>query len=107
MGCCGQGRQTVNNRTTYRPQDRAWATPRPANVEPATQRPVNGAVPPAQAMPAGSAGGARLEYLHRSPVRVLGPVSGRQYDFSAAAPVVTVDARDVQGLVATGYFRLA
>lgn len=50
-------------------------------------------------------GAIRIEYLHRSPVRVQGPATGRIYDFSGARPVVSVDAGDAPTLLATGYFR--
>jgi hypothetical protein len=38
---------------------------------------------------------------------VRGPATGRQYAFSAAAPVQMVEARDAQGLLRTSWFRQA
>jgi hypothetical protein len=46
-----------------------------------------------------------LRYLETSPIRVRGSASGRQYLFSAAAPVQAVDARDAAPLLATRFFR--
>jgi hypothetical protein len=64
---------------------------------------VNGAAAqPAAAQPA--YGVVRLRYLERSPIRVRGPVSGRQYEFSAAAPMQAVDSRDAAQLLATRFF---
>jgi hypothetical protein len=45
-----------------------------------------------------------LRYLGPKRVLVRGPATGRQYDFSAAAPMVSVDARDVDGLLRTRQF---
>ena len=37
-------------------------------------------------------------------MRVGGPVTGNRYDFSLAQPVVTVEARDAEALLRTGFF---
>jgi hypothetical protein len=47
----------------------------------------------------------RVRFNHDRRVRVNGPVSGREYLFSGADPVQSVDARDADGLVDTGLFR--
>jgi hypothetical protein len=46
-----------------------------------------------------------LRYTESSPVRVRGPVTGRQYDFSGSHPVQAVDSRDATALVRTLFFR--
>jgi hypothetical protein len=38
-------------------------------------------------------------------INVRGPASGRQYSFSAAAPVQHVEARDAEALLRTSWFR--
>ena len=43
--------------------------------------------------------------LETSPVRVRGPVTGRQYNFSGSHPVQAVDSRDATALVRTRFFR--
>ena len=48
-----------------------------------------------------------LRYVEKSPIRVRGPVTGRQYDFSSTSPVQSVDPRDVTGLLGTQLFRSA
>lgn len=46
-----------------------------------------------------------LQYLESSPIIVTGPTSGRQYEFSGARPSQAVDARDVEALLRTRFFR--
>ena len=46
-----------------------------------------------------------LHYLENSPIRVRGPVTGRQYDFSGLRPVQAVDTRDASALLRTRFFR--
>ncbi len=73
-----------------------------------TNPPAQAPAPPVFSGPAEAAPAAwppvRLRYLQRSPVRVGGPVTGNRYDFSAAQPVVAVEARDAEALVRTGFF---
>jgi hypothetical protein len=86
MPCCGQGRQALK-------------------TEPAAtaSQPALRAAP--ESAPLALGGAVRLRFLHRSPVRVQGPVSGRWYEFSGEAADQMVDARDAHALTATGYFR--
>lgn len=49
----------------------------------------------------------RLRYLEKSPIRVKGPATGREYDFSAADPVHLLDARDAKSLLRTRFFAKA
>lgn len=98
MGCCGQSRAAYT--PAYQAPPRAARPPAPADGGPAF------AETPPQA--AGAAPGTvRLRFTRLAGVRVRGPVSGRGYEFSAAAPVQAVDARDADGLLRTGYFRRA
>lgn len=46
----------------------------------------------------------RLRYLQRSPIRVRGTVTGKNYEFSAVDAVRLVDARDVEPLLQTRFF---
>jgi len=48
-----------------------------------------------------------IRYLENSPIRVLGLVSGMSYEFSGAAPIRQVDARDASSLLSTRFFRRA
>jgi hypothetical protein len=49
-------------------------------------------------------GAVALCYLARSPIVVRGSVSGREYRFSAAAPVQLVARADVEPLLSTAHF---
>ena len=97
MGCCGQGR------AAYTPA--YVAPPRPAPTPPAADASAAAATPPADG--AAAPGTVRLRFTRQAGVRVRGPVSGQGYTFSGAAPVQSVDARDADGLLRTGYFRRA
>ena len=46
-----------------------------------------------------------LHYIESSPIRLLGPVTGRSYDFSQSEPSHPVDVRDAAVLIRTGPFR--
>jgi hypothetical protein len=45
-----------------------------------------------------------LRYLESSPIRVRGPVTGQQYEFSGSRPVQAVDPRDAPALLRTRFF---
>jgi len=49
---------------------------------------------------------ASLRYLKQGGVVVRGPVTGRQYSFTVAQPVQTVDKRDAEHLLRTSRFRV-
>ncbi|MBV9743892.1 MAG: hypothetical protein JO099_09015 [Acidobacteriia bacterium] len=49
----------------------------------------------------------RIQYLEVSPVRVMGPFTGRSYEFSGSQRIQTVDTRDAQSLLRTRFFRRA
>jgi cytoskeletal protein RodZ len=46
-----------------------------------------------------------LRYTESSPIRVRGPVTGRNYEFSAANPIQFVDSRDACLLLNARFFR--
>ncbi|MBI4877242.1 MAG: hypothetical protein HY822_21655 [Acidobacteria bacterium] len=45
-----------------------------------------------------------LRFREQSRVVVMGPVTGQRYEFSGAAPLQFVDARDAAVLLNTGFF---
>jgi hypothetical protein len=47
----------------------------------------------------------KIRYIERSPVRVIGPVTGRPYNFSELSPVAWVDTRDAELLLRTRFFQ--
>ncbi len=51
-----------------------------------------------------SEGTVRLRWRRRVSATVTGPATGVSYPVSATLPVITVDARDTRGLLATGFF---
>lgn len=48
-----------------------------------------------------------VRYTESSPVRVLGPITGRQYEFSGSHPVQPVHPGDAASLLSTRFFRRA
>jgi hypothetical protein len=64
---------------------------------------------PSQKAPASSSGARRyrvqFEYVGRTALTVIGPVSGTRYRFVQPGAVVTVDARDRPGLAAVPNLR--
>lgn len=48
-----------------------------------------------------------IRYLGSAPLRVRGPVTGHQYEFSGAHSVHAVDSRDAASLLRTRFFRPA
>ena len=82
MACCGQKRASLvsqPNRSTTNRDNRASA-----NIPAAT---------------------VSIRYLRDSPVVVSGPVTGRQYIFSARTPIQSVDFRDAPSLLGASLFR--
>jgi hypothetical protein len=93
MSCCGQKRSNF--------------TVRPPVTRSAPSATVSTNRPPAPA-PAPSAGGmVALRSVSASGMVVRGPATGRQYAFSAAAPVQMVESRDAAALLRTSWFRQA
>jgi hypothetical protein len=91
--CCGKGRAAAAA---------AAAPPRDLYVAPAPSPP-----PPAAARESAPAAPAtvRVRYTQGTSVRVRGPASGRVYEFSVASAVQSVESRDAEALVGTGFFR--
>jgi hypothetical protein len=48
-----------------------------------------------------------LRYLKQGGIVVRGPVSGRQYSFTAAGSIHLVEAQDAAALLRTSWFRRA
>lgn len=88
--CCGKGRAAA-----------AAAPPANLYVAPLPPAPPSADAPQAPAAPTT----VRVRYTQQAGVRVRGPASGRSYEFSVIAAVQSVDSRDAEGLVGTGFFR--
>ncbi len=98
MGCCGQKRADLKSAPS--------PTTTPAVTPPlpsSRQLPSTGLQTQGWTVPAYSS--VTLQYLENSPIVVRGPVTGRQYEFSGARPVQSVDARDAEALLRTRFFR--
>lgn len=91
--CCGKGRAALA--AAAAPPAELYVAPLPSSPPSA---PAGGSVPAAPAT-------VRLRYTQQTSVRVRGPASGRAYEFSVAAAVQSVDVRDAEGLVGSGFFR--
>ncbi len=98
--CCGQQRETVTRETMPKAtlSGNSIATPTPAAALAANNSPRSASA----AQPVWSSVGVR--YLEKSPIRVRGPATGREYEFSAASPVRSVDARDAESFFHTRFF---
>lgn len=46
-----------------------------------------------------------VRYLENSPIRVRGPVTGQNYEFSGSHPTQPIDARDASSLLQSRFFR--
>jgi hypothetical protein len=88
--CCGKGRAAA----AAAPSADLYVAPLP----PAPPSSVPEAAPAAPTT-------VRVRYTQQAGVRVRGPASGRSYEFSVVAAVQSVDSRDAEGLVGTGFFR--
>ena len=92
--CCGASREA------YRAGDPAPYLP-PAPPPPAPLAPVTAEGP-------GTAPtSVRLRFLERGRVRVRGPVTGMDYEFSGNEPVRAVDPSDAEALLRTRHFSRA
>ncbi len=121
MGCCGQKRamlrSTPSPTTTPAVTRRVHNTPQLPSTVQQTARwnafpysSTSSAVTQTTAQQASgwtaaSYPAVTLRYLENSPIRVPGPVTGRQYEFSGARPVQAVDRRDAVALLRTRFFR--
>jgi hypothetical protein len=82
MSCCGQSRRM------WQSAPKRMAAPNPPSP-PVLQNPV------------------ALEHHGDTEIVVNGPQTGLTYVFPARGRAINADARDVAGLVASGYFKLA
>jgi hypothetical protein len=94
MGCCGQKRMPLK-----RPQTASAASRRPAS-SPALQAAASTPRPSISAVASIS-----LRYLRQGGIILRGPVTGRQYSFTAARPIQPVDAQDAAALLRTSWFK--
>lgn len=46
-----------------------------------------------------------VRYTENSAIRVRGPITGREYEFSGSHPVQSIDPRDAGSLLGTRFFR--
>lgn len=95
--CCGNGRAALA--AAAAPPADLYVAPPPAPPPPPAA--ASAAEERAPAAPTT----VRVRYTQQPGVRVNGPATGRVYEFSAAAAVQSVDSRDAEGLVGTGFFR--
>lgn len=122
--CCGQKRAVLKSASPPTPSmvqgvrnPRASSTVHQATITrtgsyytspPATQdvyNPMTGRVQQAPQWAGSPCDSVTLRYLESSPILVLGPATGRQYEFSGAHPFQSVDARDAEPLLRTLFFR--
>lgn len=108
--CCGSKRSALRNISTssgapsatpyvsQRTSERAHIPGAPGRNPAATTAPIS---------PQASFPSVTLEYLETAAIRVWGPVTGRQYDFSGAEPAQALDPRDAAVLTRSGLFRRA
>ena len=76
-------------------------------VAPQITEPTLGRQPRATLPIAGFRPTTSVRYVDTLPIRVRGAISGMQYEFSRAAPIQQVDARDSASLLRTRFFRRA
>ena len=118
--CCGQKRAIIKGSPNLRTRSDNSTSPGsrsgnlPVAAAPSSHReisatPSNTAGQQAGRLVVAPAGGYRsvttLRYLRSAPARIIGAVTGRQYNFSASHPVQVIDSRDASGLLSTGLFR--
>lgn len=99
--CCGQ------KRTALKSTPMTVASPATSSATQHAHKPFQspGVVRPALASSLHST--VRLRYVAKSPILVRGLVTGREYSFSGAQPVLPVDARDAEALLRTQFFSRA
>jgi hypothetical protein len=95
--CCGQKRSALQGTMT---------APVTLPVRETTPGILSAPTTPRRSLPPAlpSRRAVNLRYLQNSPIRVLGPITGRQYEFTASHPVQLIDPRDAPGLLRTRLF---
>jgi hypothetical protein len=106
MACCGQRRTALINPSSVgaRPSVPSSVAPAGATRSAVTTALVAAPINPPP-LPMGSS--VMLRYLERSRILVRGPVTGRQYEFSATNAIRPVAYADAEALVRTRFFRRA
>jgi hypothetical protein len=115
--CCGQRRAELKNgepQTMARSARQALFVNRPIRTSASSSTPTIARPWPGNAQNRGEEAPAtttrssiEIRYLENSPIRVRGVVSGVSYEFSGAAAIRQVDARDAPSLLNTRFFRRA
>lgn len=106
--CCGSKRSAFRNASTV-PRAPITAPPisqpssKRLHLPDATGRNLAGTT--AFISPQASFPEVTLHYLEMAVIRVWGPVTGRQYEFTGARPTQSVDPRDAAVLTRSGLFR--
>jgi len=121
--CCGQKRAEIRNNSTSSatsnrqplqqipPQATVGRSVSPVNshrIQSHAPRPSIPSPGPTASRPAASVAAGplvRLRYVESSPIRVLGPSTGRHYEFSASHTVQSVDPSDASILLQSRFFR--
>ena len=103
MGCCGQKRAALARAPLKAVTRLSPNQPSAGLRPPIAPQQVAVHTQPAQVSPVYSP--VALRYTEASPILVKGPASGREYQFSGLNPVQPVDARDVEALLRTRFFR--
>ena len=96
--CCGQKRAALKSSAITQPVRPHPVPPRP----PAFAYPDP---PPARRDTGRPSGSVRLLYTERSLIRVRGSATGKEYEFSGAAPLQNIDSGDASALLATRFFK--
>jgi len=98
-------KQPIQRTPTHRPSTNGPSIgsthPGPGHPRPTAQRPVTPQTEQ-DAQPPGTR--VSVRYVRTAPMRVLGQVTGRHYDFSGSRPAQAVDPLDLPSILATGYF---
>jgi len=105
--CCGRKRSALRG-ISVQGLGRATAQPAPSAAPDASGRPTGSrlSVTPSYGRTVTELRLVFPQYVvESSAIRVWGPVTGRQYTFSAAQPVVAADPRDAAMLSGTRFFR--
>ncbi|MBS1787506.1 MAG: hypothetical protein JST85_07290 [Acidobacteria bacterium] len=92
MACCGQKRQALSKSVELTTSPILQSQTADSNLGIGRDQPGHIAVGSSQNT-------VLIRYLQGSPLYIRGAVTGRQYLFSAAQPVLAVDARDGDGFL--------
>src|SRR5690349_16084636 len=96
MSCCGQKRAEASHMASQAAPRVPAAVPAAAAVAPA-----------APAASLNVADGVTLRLTHQTSIEVEGPVSGKRYRFNGRGAMQSIDKRDADSLLSTGFFARA